>query len=139
MSYAFTKIYECIKKAVKVHNTQLKISVSLNHSDKMIWMHMLSKYLSFKGSGNLYFETQEQIAESTGTSLRGTKYSIQKLREAGVLQCKKVHVQKHVFCTVYTIVQDPNHSPELVLFDLHDRPIDKSSFEITLKDPFLGK
>lgn len=139
MSYAFTKIYECIKKAVKAHNTETQISVSLTHTDKIIWMHMLSKYLSFKNSGSLYFETQEQIAEATGTSIRATKYSLRKLKHLGIFQSKKVHVEKHIFCTVYQNIYDPNDLHHLILYDIYDKQIDKSSFKITLTDPFLGK
>lgn len=89
----------------------------LSLTDKVIWMYMLSKYLSFKYADLLYFETQEAIALNTGLSLRSVKSSIQKLKHLSVVECKKVHKEKHVFYTVYTRILSPSECDHLEFRD----------------------
>ena len=117
MSLPFIKLYSSLLKAVKVKDNTGNICVPLSLTDKVLWMYMLSKYLSFKSSGLLYFETQEVIARNTGLSLRSVKSSIQKIKDLSVVECKKAHKEKHVFYTVYTRILSPSECDHLEFQD----------------------
>jgi len=120
---SFTKLPDRLKRAVKVFNTELEISVNLTPVDKIIWCHMLSKYKSYVKAGLLYFETQEQISEATGVSLRTVNSTVKKLKRLRVLSVQKQRTGKNKFVNVYTKVQDPDSTDSLMFFDFKGTPL----------------
>jgi hypothetical protein len=131
--YSFIKIPEYLKRAKSVYCVSLSISNTITSTDKLIWCHMLSKYLSYTNSGNEYFETQEQISESTGVSLTVTKLTLRKLKQLGVIGTQKHHTTNHRFCTLYTKVKDPTECESLQFYDIKGNVLLKTDFLITPK------
>lgn len=135
LSYSFGKLSDYLKKSVKVLNTETNFKVNLTPVDKIIWVHMLSKYLSFRKSGLLYFETQGEMSLCTGIGLTAVKSSLKKLKSIPVICTTKKQVQGYKFFTVYTKIHLPEECNHLLFFDIQGAEIQKSSFQIRSKSP----
>jgi len=65
--------------------TKLLCSDKVSTSAKVVYSYMLCKHQYFKSSGNVYFESQESIAESCSLSRKTVNESISALQKIGYL------------------------------------------------------
>lgn len=109
----FKKYYDTVVKARSVFLVDKNIYIPWFDTDKLVYHHMLHKFLSFKAVGLDYFESQQTISEEVGCSLNSTKRSILKLSNINLLEISKVQKKGFVQSCTYTNIYLPDQNKNI--------------------------
>lgn len=72
---------------------QMKADRNFNALDKLVYAHMLQRYVFFSSKGNEYFDNQEEIAKALGVTRQTVATSIKTLEKNSLLITTKTRVQ----------------------------------------------
>jgi hypothetical protein len=100
----------------------------LSGTQKIIWIHMSSRYNFFRSLGQEWFDDQEDIARDTGCDVSTVKNFIKLLVQHGYMVVKRKKLRGYVYSNSYEILAP------LQLHNKHSSTVDPEPITDGIKD-----
>ncbi|MEN2396830.1 DUF6945 domain-containing protein [Pseudomonas halotolerans] len=104
MTETFCKLTHEIMRATHWISKTTGELFKLTGTQKIIWVHMTSRYEFFRSLGKEWFDDQEDIAKDTGCDVSTVKGFIKLLVEHGYMAVERKKLRGYVYSNSYRII-----------------------------------